>query len=114
MGPRFRQNNYRGSQRVRVRTVAAVIALPSIPPGWPTFSYVKQLLPEGIKGQQPAASRSTSQCGFEECFPLKLELDGERERSTITRSSHHRTGCLFAGLRTAQKFGLVPTPQIRE
>ena len=80
MGPRFRQNNYRGSQRVRVRTVAAVIALPSIPPGWPTFSYDKQL-PEGIKGQQqPAASRSTSQCGFEECFPLKLELDGEGER----------------------------------
>ena len=114
MGPRFRQNNYRGSQRVRVRTVAAVIALPLIPPGWPTFSYDKQL-PEG-KGQHPAASRSTSQCGFEECFPLKLELDGEeeRERSTITRSSHHRTGCLFAGLRTAQKFGLVPTPQIRE
>ena len=45
VGPRFRQNNYRGSQRVRVRTVAAVIALPSIPPSWPTFSYVRQAAP---------------------------------------------------------------------
>ena len=38
----------------------------------------------GNKGQQPAASRSTSQCGFEECFPLKLELDGEREKHDHT------------------------------
>ena len=95
MGPRFRQNNYRGSQRVRVRTVAAVIALPSIPPGWPTFSYDKQL-PEGIKGQQPAASRSTSQCGFEECFLLKLELDGEGEREARShdRAIIGRVACL--------------------